>query len=440
MAEPPRRAVILCGGLGTRLGKLTAGTPKPLLPVCGRPFLEILLGEIGRQGFDRITLLAGFEGTQIADFAEQTPTVRRFGLTIDVVIEPRPLGTAGALSAVRDALDEEFLLLNGDTWFDINLLALCQFARTAHPDTAIAMALRGLSGSSRYGVATLRGDRIVDFDDSRTQSSGAALVNGGVYLMQRDVLGAFKDKKSLETEILPHLARRGEIGGRPFEGFFIDIGIPKAYRAAQSEIPKQLTKPAVFLDRDGVLNRNLGHVGSPERFEWMPGALSAVRRLNDSGYYVFLISNQAGVARGFYSERDVQELHRWMQRALRAQGAHLDDIRYCPHHPEALDPRYKRASAWRKPEPGMILDLTKSWPLDLERSFVVGDKPTDMEAARRAGITGFLYPGDNLDVFMAECIAASSRLASASSPRAIHTDAIAGTEIARRDHKWHALP
>jgi D,D-heptose 1,7-bisphosphate phosphatase len=416
MAEPPRRAVILCGGLGTRLGELTARVPKPLLSVAGRPFLEILLGEIGRQGFDRITLLAGFEGAQIADFAKHTPAAQRFALAIDVVIEPEPLGTAGGLSAARGSLDEEFLLLNGDTWFDINLLALCRFARTRHPDALIAMALRRSEDSSRYGVAKLSSERIVDFDDSRAQSSGAAFVNGGIYLMRRDALDRFGDKRSLEIDVLPELARRGEIAGQTFDGLFIDIGVPQAYAAAQMEIPARLTKPAVFLDRDGVLNRDFGHVGSLDRFEWMPGALSAVRRLNDSGYYVFLVSNQAGVARGHYSERDVQELHRWIQRALRAQGAHLDDIRYCPHHPEALEPQYKKASGWRKPEPGMILDLIKAWPLDLERSFVVGDKETDMETARRAGVTGLLYPGGDLDAFVAECIAASSGLvASASS-------------------------
>ena len=396
--------------MGTRLGELTARTPKPLLPVAGRPFLEILLSELGRQGFDRITLLAGFEGAQIADFAEHTPAARRFGLTIDVVIEPEPLGTAGALSAARAALDEEFLLLNGDTWFDINLLALCRFARTRHPGATVAMALRGSKDGSRYGVAKLSSGRIVDFDDTRTRSLGPALVNGGIYLMRRDALDQFGDKRSLEIDVLPELARRGEIAGQSFDGLFIDIGVPQAYAAAQREIPARLTKPAVFLDRDGVLNRDLGHVGSLDRFEWMPGALSAVRRLNDSGYYVFLVSNQAGVARGYYCERDVQELHRWMQCALRREGAHLDDVRYCPYHPEALQPQYKRASGWRKPEPGMILDLIKAWPIDLERSFFVGDKETDMEAARRAGITGFLYSAADLDAFMAECIAANSGL------------------------------
>ena len=308
-----------------------------------------------------------------------------------MVIEAEPLGTAGALYAARATLDEDFVLLNGDTWFDIDLLELCRFARTRHPDASVAMALRRSQDSLRYGVAKLSRERILTFDDSRAQSSGAALVNGGIYFIRRDTLDSFAGKRSLELDVLPELASGGRIAGLPFGGFFIDIGVPQAYAAAQKEIPARLKKPAVFLDRDGVLNRDFGHVGSPDRFAWTPGAVSAVRRLNESGYYVFLVTNQAGVARGYYSERDVQELHRWVQHALRAEGAHLDDIRYCPDHPEALQPQYKKPSPWRKPEPGMILDLMKAWPLDLKRSFLVGDKHTDMEAARRAGIAGFLY-------------------------------------------------
>jgi D,D-heptose 1,7-bisphosphate phosphatase len=406
VGRPPRRVAILCGGLGTRLGDLTARTPKPLLPVAGLPFLEILLGEIGRQGFERVTLLAGFEGGQIAELAKRSAAAKRFGLAIDVVVEAEPLGTAGALVAARHVLDEDLLLINGDTWFDIHLLTLCRFASTRHPDALVTMALRRADDSSRYGMAKLSGERIVDFDDSRVQSSSGGVVNGGIYLLRREALDRMEGKRSLETDVLPDLARRGEIAGQVFDSFFIDIGVPSAYEAAQVEIPARLTKPAAFLDRDGVLNRDRGYVGSKDRFEWQPGAHSAVRRLNEAGYYVFLITNQAGVAHGYYGESDVQELHRWVRQELRAEGAHLDDVRYCPHHPEGSRPEYKKVSPWRKPQPGMILDLLKSWPVDLERSFVVGDKETDMEAARRAGVAGHLYSGGDLDAFVAACLAA----------------------------------
>jgi NDP-sugar pyrophosphorylase family protein len=216
--RPPRRVAILCGGLGTRLGDLTARTPKPLLPVAGLPFLEILLGEIGRQGFERVTLLAGFEAAQIADFAKHSPAAKRFGLAIDVVVEAEPLGTAGALFAARHVLDEDFLLINGDTWFDIHLLTLCRFASTRHPDALITMALRPADDSSRYGVAKLSDERIVDFEDSRVQSSGGGGVNGGIYLLRREALDRMEGKRSLEMDVLAELARRREIAGRVFDG------------------------------------------------------------------------------------------------------------------------------------------------------------------------------------------------------------------------------
>ena len=152
--QAPTQAIILCGGLGTRLGDLTAHTPKPLLAVAGRPFLEILLGEIGRYGFDRVLLLAGFEGRQIAEFAGTSSAARQFGMTIDVAIEPKPLGTGGALQFVRGALDETFLLANGDTWFDVDPLVLWQCASSA-ADALATLALRRVEDSGRYGIVEL---------------------------------------------------------------------------------------------------------------------------------------------------------------------------------------------------------------------------------------------------------------------------------------------
>ena len=174
-------------------------------------------------------------------------------------------------------------------------------------------------------------------------------------------------------------------------------GVPTA---DHNEAP-QRRRPAVFFDRDGTLIVDPGYVYRVEDLVFVPGAVAAIKRLNDLGYYVFIATNQSGIARGYFTETDVQALHAELQRRLRGAGAHVDDIRYCPDHPDGTVERYRRNSDWRKPQPGMLLDLMRCWPVDRDASLAVGDRDTDVAAGEAAGLRSLLFPGGNLDEFLA---------------------------------------
>lgn len=173
-------------------------------------------------------------------------------------------------------------------------------------------------------------------------------------------------------------------------------------------MPKRLPKKAVFLDRDGVLNVDTGYVHLPDEFQWIEGAKEAIKLFNNLDFYVFIVTNQSGVARGYFKERDVLALHRWIDGELRHVGASIDDWRYCPFHRDGIVPEFSMDHPWRKPAAGMIKDLLHSWPVKKEESFLIGDKTSDMAAAKAAGIAGYLFEGGNLLDFIRSILAKRS--------------------------------
>ena len=394
--DAPDQAVILVGGLGTRLGALTKDVPKPLLEVAGRPFLEYVVDRCVRFGFSRLLLLAGHRGERVADYAAQLRTRLPSHVACEVLIEPAPRGTAGALQFAADRLSERFLLLNGDSLLETNWLDLMVGLHCGDP--TVVMTLRRVPDTSRYGVVTIADGLVTAFADRGP--GGEGLINGGVYLCHRRLLEDVPQEGSLERDVLPVLCARRRVGGRVQDGYFVDIGVPEDFARAQTELPAQQRRPAVFFDRDGTLNEDEGYTHRPEALVFKSGAVSAVKRVNDLGYYAFLVTNQAGVAKGHFRESDIHIFHVHLQRHLRAAGAHLDDIRYCPDHPDGIVTPYNRSSGWRKPAPGMLLDLMQAWPVVREKSLMIGDKRDDVAAAEAAGIRGFLYESGDLDAFV----------------------------------------
>lgn len=231
------QALILVGGQGTRLGALTASLPKPMLDIGGRPFIEHLIEEVARHGVENIILLCGYLADRIAD-AFDGRTLR--GAHIRCVTEPAPMGTGGALRQAADRLDDRFLLLNGDSFFDLNLLDL---DRLADETAGLGIvALRAVLDTGRYGRVSLAGERISAFAEK--QGSGPGVINGGVYLLRRAVLDYIQTLPcSLETDILPRLAAEHRLSGRVYPGYFIDIGIPEDLQRAQAELPQRRRRP-----------------------------------------------------------------------------------------------------------------------------------------------------------------------------------------------------
>ena len=177
---------------------------------------------------------------------------------------------------------------------------------------------------------------------------------------------------------------------------------PPEFFSTPSDISVDSTRrPAVFFDRDGVLNRDVGYLHRPEEFEWLEGAKTAIRLCNQAGYFVFVVTNQAGVARGYYEESDVEKLHAWISAELARERAHVDAFEYCPHHLDGVRDEYRRACRRRKPQPGMILDLLANWPVDKEASFLIGNTQSDLDAAAAAGIAAHLYQSGDLAAFVA---------------------------------------
>lgn len=401
-----RQCAVLVGGLGTRLGALVADVPKPMLDVAGRPFLAWLLREVSRFGINEAVLLTGHLSGVVEAALPALHAALPQPMRLIVSREPVRAGTGGALHHAAPLLHDRFLLLNGDSFLDVPLGPA--LTHDEEPGVLGRLLLRPVPDASRYGLVETRGDRITAFRPRPDPAhAGPATINGGIYVLDRRILDHVASQCSLEADVLPGLAAAGALRANVGEGWFIDIGIPADLHRAQAELPRRLRRRALFLDRDGVCNIDHGWVGTRDRFEWVDGARDAIGAATARGWHVFVVTNQSGVARGFYTEDDVRALLRWMADDAMRAGGTVDDARFCPYHPEAPLPAYRRASDWRKPAPGMILDLLRTWDLDPARCLLVGDQDSDMAAARAAGVPGHKFGGGNLLRFVQPLLDAS---------------------------------
>lgn len=408
-----RQAVILVGGRGMRLGALASDLPKPLLPIVGdMRFIDYLIDNLARHGFEDIVLLAG----HLAHAVEaRYAGIKRGGAQVRVISEPAPAGTAGALRYAADILDETFLVTNGDSIVDFNYLALTQ---ALGPNDVGALAVREVEDAARYGRVEINDGRVASFHEKDPAFAGAAYISGGVYALRRRVLARIKALPcSIETDVFPQLAAEGALTAHIAEGYFIDIGLPDTLAQARTELPAKMRRSAVFFDRDGTLIRDNGYTHNVEDLAWLPGAIEAVRRCNDAGRLAIVVTNQAGIARGYYTEAQMRAFHTAMQAQLRSQGAHIDAFYHCPYHEDGAIARYAKANhPDRKPSPGMLRRALIEWPIARDACFLVGDSDLDVEAARAAGVPAEKVVPGELAAAVARALARPPAATTAATP------------------------
>lgn len=370
---------ILAGGLGTRLAHVISDVPKPMAKVSGRPFLEWQILWLLRQGLSDIVLLVGYKHELIrSHFGDGSA----FGATIRYSVETELLGTGGAiLKALELFTAEEFVIVNGDTFFDIPLQWLINFRRSMLPQDSFCIALKYCEDVSRYGQVTVDHNWKISGFIEKKDNSGDGYINGGIYIGSADTLQAWKTKKlSMEKEIFPALTRSDRLFGIPFGDRFIDIGVPEDYYKADLSIRKwfhQGKKPALFLDRDGILIEDTGYVKDPEKLVYYDQFFKLARRAYEKGFMVVVISNQAGVAKGYMTVSDVEKVNNRIKDKFLSYGVNLSGIYWCPYHKEGIVSEFKRTSLLRKPEPGMVLKAIDELGIDPFTSIMIGDKDTD---------------------------------------------------------------
>jgi len=415
------KTVIMAGGRGTRIANLFPDTPKPMIPLDGVPVLERELISLRDQGFYDITITVGYLSNQIIDYFQDGA---RLGIHIDYYIEKEPLGNAGAL--LRLNLKDDFLLLNGDTVFDIDIRRFVTYHRekgslatilthpNEHPyDSGLIIADKDNAVRSWLAKEDIRpqwyknrvnaglhilSPKIFEHFTSclKLRNETEMPENTGNESCNRNKTD-FKKKIDLDRDILKPLAGTGKLFCYDSPEYVKDMGTPERYRQVSEDFrrgiisSKKLTnkQKAIFLDRDGTINRYVGFLRDIRAFELLPGVSEAIRKINSSGYLAIVITNQPVVARGEVSIEELSLIHDKMETLLGKDGAYLDGIYVCPHHPdrgfEGEVPELKIDCDCRKPKPGLLFKAAQDFNIDLSESWMIGDSKIDVQAGKNAG-------------------------------------------------------
>lgn len=412
------KTVIMAGGKGTRISSVASDIPKPMIQIEGKPVLEHELECLREQGFTDIILTVSHLGNIIMDYfgdgsGISPVTGKSFGVHIEYFFEKEPLGNAGALFKIQDKLDSDFLLLNADAMFDVDFNRFVDFHKAhdglvtlfTHPNSHPYDS--GLIVADKYGTV----EKWLAKEDERPEYYRNR-VNAGLHVINPVILeqsGIDPDKVGtvgvdgkpvkvdLDRQLLKPLAGTGKMYCYDSPEYVKDMGTPERYYSVCADFMRgrvtgknlKNKQKAVFLDRDGTINKYVGFLRTIDDFELLDGAAEAIREINASGYLAIVVTNQPVIARGEVSFEELDEIHNKMETLLGKEGAYLDGIYYCPHHPHkgyaGERPELKLDCECRKPKPGMLLQAAADFNIDLSKSWMVGDGENDIKAGQNAG-------------------------------------------------------
>ncbi len=379
----PRQAVILAGGRGTRLRPLTDSMPKAMIPFCQKPFLEYLLEHLKEQGFESVLLLLGYLPEVIQNHFGDGSAL---GIRIDYSVTDTENETGRRIKLAEEKLEPYFFLMYCDNYWPMRTTDMWNhFIKT--DALAQITVYTNKDNYSRSNVLVDNDGMVVCYDKTRSADNLQG-VEIGFAIVRKDVLELLPDENvNFEKIIYPLLARRRQLSAYLTDHRYYSVGSYERLHLTELFLERH---PAIILDRDGVLNEKppkANYVRSWDDFKWLGGAREALRILKNLGYTIIVVSNQAGIARGAMTEKDLADIHRQMKKELASDGAGVDAIYYCPHG-------WDDGCECRKPKAGMLFQAQRDFNLDLSRTYFIGDDVRDEQAAKLAGCKSLMVGED----------------------------------------------
>ncbi len=379
MVKKKLSLVILAGGKGSRIKNLISNKQKCIAQINNKPFLDYVLNSYLKFDFDKVYVLTGKGADEVKKIYHNKE--QNF-IKIVCLKENKPMGTAGALYKLKNKLNN-FILINGDSFLDIDFN---MFLKQKKKFICKMSLTKNINYFSNKKLSNLFLDNnIVNF------SNKSKYMNGGVYLFNKKIFKYISNRNmSLENDVLPKLINNKLVSGEIIKDkFFYDIGTKKNFINSKKILKKEFYKPAAFLDRDGVINHDYGYVKKFKNFRFRNGVAKGLKFLINKGYYIFIVTNQAGIAKKKMTLENFKKLHIDIKQYLLKKKIHIDNVSFCPHHKNALLRKYKKKCNCRKPNNGLIINLKKSWDINLKNSFFIGDKETDKQCARKSNLKFF---------------------------------------------------